>query len=994
MNKFAALLVLLLMNFCLKAQVNLYVDSSKLVTGVGTSWSTAFKTLNEALNTANAASTSTKYVVHIAKGTYYPPGVKGATNRDTTFFIARPGVTLYGGYPRGGGTRNPSANPTILSGEIGNPSSATDNIYHVMVIADIPANGDSIIVDGLSVCNGTADSFTSRYYNSSAVPFYSGGGLYCKKVLSPALFRNCSFYDNTLEYTQGGDGAAIAIEDSAFVIIDSCSITRNTAQFRPGGALSYKTNWCSISPVIKNTVFSNNSAKDGGAIYINVNYGAGKGIRFTNCQFNGNNSNLTSGSGGAVLDRTYSCDGAQFVNCSFLANNAFGGGAIYATRTYATYGGAYISKCSFIQNKAGNAAGAVYNLSVSGYYRIDSSLFDGNRAASGAGALYCEQDSGLISRCTFTDDSAGNGGGIYVYSSSSTISNCRFSLNKANNGAGIFTDHAWKCRIDQDTLTGNFVSSRGGAIFNANPLQSNNLAISNCLFSGNKASVNGGAVSNGGVYPLSIVNCTFAGDTALQGNAIFNSGTSPSITNCIIWCGSNSIGNNGGSNPAITYSTVQGGYPGTGNIALNPLFVTPVSASLAPTLLGDYRLFGCSPAINAGINSNPYSGTFDLSGNPRQFGANMDQGAFEFPQSFPTAISGKASICINEIAQLQNLTPGGTWTSSNPSIATINSLGQVKGISAGRDTITYSVTASCPMSVKTALQVDTLPAIGPIVGLQTVCALDTIYLSNAKAGGVWSSSNITIATINSSTGALVGKSGGVDTISYTITNTRGCTSISDTPITVHPVYVTSVSDTICAGDPYMIGGVILGNLGSGLYKATVQSIKGCDSTITYYLHVDTVNVTLSQSGATLTSNQLGATYQWVECSTGGIIPGATGRSFTANTNGSYRVLIQFRKCQDTSNCATVTGLSVSKNSNPVFDLSVHPNPSNGQINVHLNNWQGTQLRVCDVTGKERQVIAPKTSDFSVDLSSLPAGVYFMEARTGQQKQVQRIVLLH
>src|SRR5262249_32694622 len=65
---------------------------------------------------------------------------------------------------------------------------------------------------------------------------------------------------------------------------------------------------------------------------------------------------------------------------------------------------------------------------------------------------------------------------------------------------------------------------------------------------------------------------------------------------------------------------------GTGNLNLDP--------GLVDVPGGNWRLKSSSPCINAGANGFA-TGTSDLDGNPRIFGANVDMGAYEF-QGPPT----------------------------------------------------------------------------------------------------------------------------------------------------------------------------------------------------------------------------------------------------------------------------------------------------------------------------------------------------------------------
>jgi len=83
-----------------------------------------------------------------------------------------------------------------------------------------------------------------------------------------------------------------------------------------------------------------------------------------------------------------------------------------------------------------------------------------------------------------------------------------------------------------------------------------------------------------------------------------------------------------GSSPVVTYSDIQGGYSGTGNINANPLFVNAAG--------GDLHLSPGSPAIDAGDNTAPNLPAYDFEGDPRIVDgdsdgtATVDMGADEF----------------------------------------------------------------------------------------------------------------------------------------------------------------------------------------------------------------------------------------------------------------------------------------------------------------------------------------------------------------------------
>ena len=70
-------------------------------------------------------------------------------------------------------------------------------------------------------------------------------------------------------------------------------------------------------------------------------------------------------------------------------------------------------------------------------------------------------------------------------------------------------------------------------------------------------------------------NCTFYDNWARQGSDIYKySYSNLKLTNCILWNSGNEIYQTG-VEPDITYSNIQGGWEGKGNIDEDPLFADP-----------------------------------------------------------------------------------------------------------------------------------------------------------------------------------------------------------------------------------------------------------------------------------------------------------------------------------------------------------------------------------------------------------------------------------
>jgi trimeric autotransporter adhesin len=134
------------------------------------------------------------------------------------------------------------------------------------------------------------------------------------------------------------------------------------------------------------------------------------------------------------------------------------------------------------------------------------------------------------------------------------------------------------------------------------------------------------------------------------------------------------------------------------------------------------------------------------------------------PSSSVGAISGASSLCKGSTTSLIDAVAGGTWQSSDPTIATINAYGTVTGVAAGTATISYT-RLSCMQSQ--VVTVNPIPA--AITGAMRECANGgTTTLSDATGVGTWTSSNTAYATVNSSTGVVTGVAAGVATISYTL----------------------------------------------------------------------------------------------------------------------------------------------------------------------------------------------------------------------------------
>jgi hypothetical protein len=179
---------------------------------------------------------------------------------------------------------------------------------------------------------------------------------------------------------------------------------------------------------------------------------------------------------------------------------------------------------------------------------------------------------------------------------------------------------------------------------------------------------------------------------------------------------------------------------------------------------------------------------------------------------------------------------------------------------------------------------------------------------------------------------------------------------------------------------------------TGIYLDTIPNVAGCDSVITVDLTINLVDITVDNTLLpTLTANQTGATYQWVDCDNGNApISGEMGQSFTATANGNYAVEVTFNSCTVTSACENITGVGVKETANNV--VSIYPNPTNGLVNINLGSNNSTlNYSISSIEGKVVETGKTSTNNITVDLSNESKGVYFIRINTENTSTVYKLI---
>ncbi len=378
----------------------LFVDADVVSPGSGASWSTAFSSLQSALEYAQDTSRNITEI-WIAEGTYTPTVRTNYAEARSETFALIDGVSLYGGFAgtetslagRAKNSDGSFVHETILSGDLAknddfqDPNSLLDNAYSVLYGSSMT---QGLTLDGLTITAGNA-SLSSVH--SGTVPAYwtSGGGIALVNCNNMTL-SNLQLSGNQADQyggalyvdrgkvsltnsrisgnSAGQQGGGIHVLDGDLVIVSSYLLD-NYAEFR-GGGLSQTYGTLNVS----SSMISGNTAWYGGGFYQ-----SGGSATFLNASLIGNvaaDRYADVGLGGAVYQQ-----GTLFLTNVTCSQNVAGyGGAFFVENSIsaATAIGTY-SNLTISKNIA-TAAGGGIRIN-SGTVTINNSIVAANTAVSG-----------------------------------------------------------------------------------------------------------------------------------------------------------------------------------------------------------------------------------------------------------------------------------------------------------------------------------------------------------------------------------------------------------------------------------------------------------------------------------------------------------------------------------------------------------------------------------------------------------------------------------
>lgn len=537
--------------------------------------------------------------------------------------------------------------------------------------------------EGGAICNFDEASPVLNYCTFTGNEAGTGGGMSSFLDCSPVLM-GCRFEGN-----QARDGGGIAGFVDCHATLEECVLEGNIAEENGGGI------WTRIGGLsLTGCELRANESEYGGGIYDNdadmtladceftdnyANlYGGGvyamgeSGVSAADCVFHNNSAMWQAG--GGVFSEEGNFSPHSFVNCEFTENRNSG-------LAFDDCNEVRIIDCEFHDN-TGNGPRAVSG----GALTIEGCLFTGHGYVSVkttepgdmtmtecvfrnnlTAVVYDGGGEAVVTRCGFVEGS--HGGGVLINSGNGTVIDCVF-------------DHAGGGVAHQGTggkllVVGCRIEGNEGSLY---PGDEGYLRAIDCVIIGNDRAISG--PDNGEAF-MSIENCLIAGNEY----AVFDRESSTHcdlinctivdnesgimfhwedqkyrFDNCIIW---NSPFDLDGGDVLITYSDVEGGYPGPGNIDVDPQFVVPSE---------DFHLAPGSPCIDAADNTAvPDDITFDLDGNPRFIDDPdtpdtgngeppiVDMGAYEYNLGLPCPadVNRDQVVDINDLFAV--LGAWGTW---------------------------------------------------------------------------------------------------------------------------------------------------------------------------------------------------------------------------------------------------------------------------------------------------------------------------------------------
>lgn len=397
----------------------------------------------------------------------------------------------------------------------------------------------------------------------------------------------------------------------------------------------------------------------------------------------------------------------------------------------------------------------------------------------------------------------------------------------------------------------------------------------------------------------------------------------------------------------------------------------------------------------------------------------------EVPTSAGT-ITGTSPICSGTWAAYTATVPGGVWLSNDASVATVDLSGFVTGRAQGSAIISYMFNNSCGSSVATAT-VNIERAVSMITGSDSVGLGMMTTFSDTVTGGIWTSNNASIASVDSFTGVVTGVASGNTTIVYTATNICGTTQNNKTIEVGIPGSAGTITgvDSVCQGSSITLTSTVLGGVWTSSNASATVNVDGVVTGVTGGTR-DTLSYTVTDGfGSSVVTKviyvnrppvitvtgptgviAMGTLYTLVATPAGGhwvslrdsAVTFISANSFVAVKGDTTMLVYTVSNTCGTSKDTFYVNLpdftavqNVATNNNV---MTVFPNPNNGSfvLNIASNVKETAHVVISNMVGAVVNEMDVVTNNNATVTLAQPAGVYFVSAVTANGKYTARVVV--
>jgi Secretion system C-terminal sorting domain/FG-GAP-like repeat len=216
-----------------------------------------------------------------------------------------------------------------------------------------------------------------------------------------------------------------------------------------------------------------------------------------------------------------------------------------------------------------------------------------------------------------------------------------------------------------------------------------------------------------------------------------------------------------------------------------------------------------------------------------------------------------------------------------------------------------------------------------------------------------------------------------DHISTFYSTVYECDSVYYEHISLGGAYEINQYVTICSGEDFTYpDGTIVTDVTSPENHVSNLTGVSCDSNITTYIDVSTLNMSFTANGLFLEADIPFVSYQWYNCNTQTVIAGAIQQEYVAGGAGDYAVIGNNGACIDTSDCQNI---SVGFSEFDHYQIKMFPNPANDKLNIAMNYLgDKTDLVIYNSMGQRILSKSINESTTVIDIAALPKGIYAVQ----------------